>query len=121
MAEARSAGAATIAAHPHGEERDPTPGRTTRAVYLDPAHMRDLVDRYEAVNRHDVFPWVARERLPSVACGDAHLAEHVLTWKTLLTCGRSEADVIRFLRSPAPAHLTRIDAAASADAAVHAA
>ena len=49
MAEARAAGAAIIAAHPHAEERDPTPGRTTRGVYADPAHMRDLVDRYELV------------------------------------------------------------------------
>jgi hypothetical protein len=35
--------------------------------------MRELVDRYELVNRHDVFPWVAHERLPSVACA-AHAA-----------------------------------------------
>jgi predicted metal-dependent phosphoesterase TrpH len=120
-AEARAAGAAIIAAHPHGEERDPTPGRTTRGVHRDPTRMRDLVDRYELVNRHDVFPWVARERLPSVACGDAHLAEHVLTWKTLLGCGQSETAVVRFLRSAAPAHLTRVDEATAAGAAVHAA
>jgi predicted metal-dependent phosphoesterase TrpH len=119
MAEARAAGAAIIAAHPHGEERDPSPGRTTRGVYLDPQHMRDLVDRYELVNRHDVFAWVARERLPSVACGDTHLAEHVLTWKTLLACDRSHDDVVRYLRSGAPAYLTRVDDAAAA--AMHAA
>src|SRR5436305_1865478 len=81
-----AAGAAITAAHPHGEERAPTPGRRTRGVYVDPQHMRDLVDRYELVNRHDVFAWVARVRLPSVACGDTHLAEHVLTWKSLLAC-----------------------------------
>jgi predicted metal-dependent phosphoesterase TrpH len=121
MAEARAAGAAIIAAHPHGEERDLTPGRTTRGVYLDPEHMRDLVDRYELVNRHDVFAWVARKRLPSVACGDAHLAEHVLTWKTLLTCEQTEDDVVRYLRSDAPAHLTRVDDGAATGAAMHAA
>jgi hypothetical protein len=109
MAEARAAGAAIIAAHPHSDERDPAPGRTTRGVYVDPTHMRELVDRYELVTRHDVFPWVARERLPSVACGDAHLPEHVLTWKTLLTCDPTEAAVVAFLRSGAAAHLTRID------------
>jgi processive 1,2-diacylglycerol beta-glucosyltransferase len=121
MAEARAAGAAIIAAHPHGEERDPTPGRTTRGVYVDPQHMRDLVDRYELVNRHDVFAWVARDRLPSVACGDTHLAEHVLTWKTLLACDLSQDDVVRHLRSDAPAYLTRVDADAAAGAAMHAA
>src|SRR5581483_7691958 len=118
MAEARAAGAAIIAAHPHGDERDATPGRMTRGVCLDPEHMRDLVDRYELVNRHDVFAWVARTRLPSVACGDAHRAEHVFTWKTLLACDRTQDDVVRYLRSDAPAHLTRVDAAAPAGAAM---
>jgi len=117
MAEARSAGAAIIAAHPHAEESDPTPGRTTRGVYRDPARMRALVDRYELVNRHKVFGWVASERLPSVACGDVHRPEHVLTWKTLLPCARSEPAVVAFLRSDAPAHLTRVDAARRSDAA----
>ena len=117
MAEARAAGAAIIAAHPHSEERDPTPGRTTRGVHRDPTRMRELVDRYELVNRHDVFAWVARERLPSVACGDTHRAEHVLTWKTLLQCAPTPADVVAFLRSSAPAHLTRVDASAESTAA----
>jgi hypothetical protein len=63
MTEARAAGAAIIAAHPHSNEVDPTPGRTTRGP----------VDRYELVNRHEGFPWVAHERLPSVACA-AHAA-----------------------------------------------
>lgn len=119
MAEARAAGAAIIAAHPHSDELDPTPGRTTRGVYADPTHMRELVDRYELVNRHDVFAWVAQERLPSVACGDAHLPEHVFTWKTLLPCEQNEAEVTAYLRSAAPAHLTRVDAPAAA--AAHAA
>jgi predicted metal-dependent phosphoesterase TrpH len=117
MAEARAAGAAIIAAHPHSEERDPTPGRTTRAVYRDPTHMSELIDRYELVNRHHVFGWVAGERLPSVACGDTHVAEHVLTWKTLLQCEQTPEDVVAFLRSSATAHLTRIDAAAESTAA----
>ncbi len=122
MAEARAAGAAIIAAHPHADERDPTPGRTTRGVYTDPSHLRDVVDRYELVNRHTVFPWVARERLPSVACGDVHVAEHVTTWKTLLPCAQTPAEVIAFLRSQAPAHLTRVDDLPAAGAAeIHAA
>jgi hypothetical protein len=84
--------------------------------------MRGLIDRYELVNRHTVFAWVARERLPSVACGDVHLAEHVTTWKTLLPCAQTEAGVVAFLRSDAPAHLTRVDdAAPAAAAASHAA
>lgn len=117
MAEARAAGSAIIAAHPHSHERDPTPGRTTRGVFRDPTHMRELVDRYELVNRHHVFAWVAGARLPSIACGDTHVPEHVLTWKTLLPCRQTEADVVAFLRSSATAHLTRVDAAAESTAA----
>jgi predicted metal-dependent phosphoesterase TrpH len=117
MAEARAAGAAIIAAHPHSDQTDPVPGRTTRGFYRTPSRMRDLVDRYELVNRHDVFAWVARERLPSVACGDTHRPEHVLTWKTLLPCAPSPADVVACLRSDAAAHLTRVDAAAGSHAA----
>jgi len=68
MAEARAVGAAIIAAHPHSAERDPTSGRTTRGVYADPAHMRELVDRCELVDRHDVFAWwrgsAWQQRLP---------------------------------------------------------
>ena len=65
---------------------------------------------------------MARERLPSVACGDVHLAEHVTTWKTLLPCAQTPADVIAFLRSRAPAHLTRVDEPPAAGAAeIHAA
>jgi hypothetical protein len=32
MAEARAAGAAIIAAHPHSDEVDPTPGRAARST-----------------------------------------------------------------------------------------
>jgi len=33
---------------------------------------------------------VAQERPPSAACEDAHLPEHVFTWKTLLSCEQTE-------------------------------
>ena len=80
----------------------------------DPLHQRARLLR-AAVG----FAVVARERLPSVACGDAHLPEHVLTWKTLLPCGQTEGAVVAYLRSASPAHLTRVDA--PVEAAAHAA
>jgi hypothetical protein len=45
----------------------------------------------------------------------------VHTWKTLLACDPSQEDVVTYLRSDAPAHLTRVDALAAAGAAMHAA
>ncbi len=64
-----------------------------------------MVDRFELVNRHDLFPWVAEARLPMVASGDFHVHQHLATWKTVLPCAKDEDDVITFLRSGRPAHL----------------
>ena len=103
VAEARRAGAAIVAAHPHA------PGENHRgtcrwwqerdAPLVEP-------DRYELVNRRDVFAWVAERGLPAVASGDFHRLAHLDTWKTLLPCERTERAVVSFLRSSAPAFLT---------------
>ncbi len=58
MEEAREAGAALIAAHPHGAVPDSIPGRTTRRFWRDP-ELRSLAHRFELINRHRVFAWVA--------------------------------------------------------------
>jgi hypothetical protein len=103
VAEARRAGAAIVAAHPHA------PGENHRGTCRW-WHERDapLVepDRYELVNRRDVFAWVAERGLPAVASGDFHRLAHLDTWKTLLPCARTERTVVSFLRSSAPAFLT---------------
>jgi hypothetical protein len=57
-----------------------TPNRH-RSAALGPASE----DNTEGV--HDNFAWVAEERLPPVATGDFHRAEHLASWKTLLACG----------------------------------
>lgn len=108
MEEAREAGAALIAAHPHGAVPDSIPGRTTRRFWRDP-ELRSLAHRFELINRHRVFAWVAAAGLPAVANGDFHAPEHVDTWKTLLPCARTQAGVVDFLRSEAPAALTRVE------------
>src|SRR6185295_4914034 len=78
MTAARDAGAAVVAAHPSG------PGdvdrRSTRRFWTEFEALAPLVDRWELVNRHDVFPWVAERRLPAVANGDFHRPEHLATW-----------------------------------------
>jgi predicted metal-dependent phosphoesterase TrpH len=105
MGAARGQGAAIIAAHPHGETRDPVPLRTTQRFYRDWDELAPLVDRVELFNRHDVFTWVAERRLPGVACGDFHRIEHVSSWKTLLPCLPGEEAVVEYLRSAGPAYL----------------
>jgi hypothetical protein len=100
--DARRAGAAIVAAHPHA------PGENARGTCRW-WHERDAPvirpDRYELVNRRDVFAWVAERNLPCVASGDFHRAEHLKTWKTLLPCERDERAVVDFLRSDRRAYL----------------
>lgn len=100
--EARRAGAAIIAAHPHAPAEN---HRGTCRWW----HERDTPsirpDRYELFNRNDVFGWVAERRLPCVASGDFHRREHLDTWKTLLPCAKDGRGVVAFLRSPARAYL----------------
>ncbi len=95
LEEARRVGAALIAAHP---QRPEDAGRRTCRFWHERALSR-LVDRFELVNRGDVYPWVAEARLPVVASGDFHRPEHLNTWKTLLPCARSAAAVVDCLRS----------------------
>jgi hypothetical protein len=94
--DARGAGAAIVAAHPHalGENR-----RGTCRWWSE--RMEPIVqpDRYELFNRSDVFGWIAEHGLPCVASGDFHRLEHLNTWKTLLPCVANEQAVVACLRS----------------------
>jgi predicted metal-dependent phosphoesterase TrpH len=103
MVRAREAGAALIAAHP--SEPGQRAGRGTTRFACEPAWAISLVDRFELVNRHDFFPWIAEARLPVVASGDFHDHQHLSTWKTALPCAKDEDEVIDYLRSGRPAHL----------------
>jgi hypothetical protein len=103
LIEARQLGAALIAAHP--SEPGQRAGRGTTRFACEPAWAVSLVDRFELINRHDLFPWIADARLPVVASGDFHRHQHLATWKTALPCEKDEDAVIAFLRSATPAHL----------------
>ena len=70
-----------------------------------------MVDRFELFNREERFHWVAERELPFVATGDFHVPEHLSTWKTLLTCERTESAVVERLRSSTPCALMRIGTA----------
>jgi len=107
---ARAAGAATIGAHPAGPGDDGGSSREpTRRLWRELDGLGALLDRFELVNRHQVFGWVAQTRLPAVACGDFHRLEHFFTWKTLLPCTKDERSLVDCLRSPARAYLTAFE------------
>ncbi|MGH3038280.1 MAG: hypothetical protein ACRDLZ_02575 [Gaiellaceae bacterium] len=99
------AGAALLAAHPHGPDADPTPARTTRRFWREWEALRPLVHRAELFNGRDVYSWVAGAGVPAVASGDVHAREHLSSWKTLVPCAKDEEDFVAFLRSATPGYL----------------
>jgi predicted metal-dependent phosphoesterase TrpH len=105
LLQARHAGAALVAAHPSGPASPETPRGCTRRFWAELDGLGGLVDRFELINRHDVYGWVAEARLPAVASGDFHRFEHLFSWKTLLPCARDEEAVVRCLQSDARLHL----------------
>jgi len=108
LAQARSAGAALVAAHPYSPEQLEGATRGTAAFGARP-ELAELVDRFELFNRHTLFSWVAAAGHPTVATGDFHRPEHLATWKTLLPCDKSEPSVVGYLRSARPAYLVRLE------------
>jgi predicted metal-dependent phosphoesterase TrpH len=105
LADARSAGAALIAAHPYAPSAAGNAARTTARWAAGGHALARLVDRYELVNRREFFPWVAAAGLPGVATGDFHRPKHLRTWKTLLGCAATEQGLVAYLRSDQPAYL----------------
>ena len=102
---AREAGAALIAAHPHGRKTDPIPRNTTRRFWREWSRFAPLLHRVELFNQAHLYGWVASQQIPPVASGDFHRLEHLSSWKTLLPCPQTERAVVDYLRSPAPAYL----------------
>jgi hypothetical protein len=104
LADARASGAALIAAHPYAPEalRGALRGTAAWAVREE---LAGAVDRFEIVNRQELFSWVGVAGLLGVASGDFHIPEHLATWKTLLPCAKSEGSVVDYLRSHRPAYL----------------
>ena len=102
---ARDAGAALVAAHPSGAATPEEPVGATRRFSRELEALGGLVDRFELINGHRAYGWVAEAQLPAVAAGDFHRIEHLFGWKTLLPCAREEQAVVDCLRSEARLHL----------------
>jgi 3',5'-nucleoside bisphosphate phosphatase len=113
----REEGAALIAAHPHGPDRDPVPTRVTRRFWLEWDALAPLVHRAELFNQTDVYSWVAGASVPGVASGDVHAAEHLRSWKTLVPCAKDELELVAHLRSTSPAYLVPYRSAPSVEPA----
>ncbi len=107
LSRAREAGAVTVACHPN--EQSDWFGNTFY-IWRRRREIGALVDRWELACRWDLFPPVARARLPYVASSDFHKPAHLWAWKTLLACDRTPQAVLATLRSPLELGATRLPA-----------
>jgi hypothetical protein len=95
LVRAHGAGAVVVACHPHEQSE-----WFANTFYLwnrrnEVAHTIHL---WELACRWDLFPPVARHRMPFVGNSDFHDRPHLYAWKTLLPCQRSVPEVIRTLK-----------------------
>src|SRR5262249_52666601 len=117
LARARGEGGALIAAHPYPLESVARAARGTAGWAARHRELAHAVDRFELVNRHEIFSWVGSEGLPGVATGDFHRPAHLATWKTLLPCSKTERSVVDYVRSRRPAYLVDLTDGAARDLA----
>lgn len=98
-----------VACHPH-EQSD----WYSNTFYLwNRRHdVRDLVDLWEIATRYDLFPPVARAKLPFIGNSDFHKPEHLYAWKTLLPASRNELSIFRTLQRGTGLAVTRLSAPA---------
>jgi hypothetical protein len=87
--------------------RSPLGPARRRATFA--RHWRELeglFDRVELFNGGQLFGWVAEQGLRPVAAGDLHRADQFPGWTTLVRASRTSR---RYLPSPRPVFLTRVE------------
>lgn len=96
-----------VACHPH-EQSD----WFSNTFYLwNRRHdVADLIDLWEVACRWDLFPPVARARLPYIGNSDFHRPEHLYAWKTILPCRKNENAIFRALKDGHGLGVTRLAA-----------
>jgi hypothetical protein len=93
---ARAQDALVIACHPH--HMSARSDRNTLHLWNNREWFAPYIDAWEIANRDDVFGAVGLKKYPYVASSDFHRPRHLYSWKTLLSCGRSTAEIKRCLR-----------------------
>ena len=108
LVRANYARAIVVACHPHEQSE-----WFANTFYL--WKKRDEVSRmihlWELATRWDLFPPVARARLPFIGTSDFHVPAHLYAWKTLLPCEKRVGDVMQTLRRGSGLAVTRMEEA----------
>jgi len=110
LVRANDAGAVVVACHPHEQSEW---FANTFYLWNRRHEVANAVHLWELACRWDLFPPVARQRMPYVANSDFHDRPHLYAWKTLVPCERNAAAVIRTLRRGAGLAITRLEPSAN--------
>ncbi len=105
LAEIRARGAVSVACHPHEMSEF---FANTYYLWNRRKLVGSLVDLWEVGCRWDLFPVVARAKLPHIANSDFHRREHLYAWKTLLRAEKTVAGVLRALKEASGIGLLRL-------------
>ncbi len=106
LARANEHGAVVAACHPHEQSEW---FANTFYLWNNRARLTGEVHLWELACRWDLFPPVARARLPFIGNSDFHDRPHLYAWKTLLPCEKNEVDVLRTLRRGIGMAVTRME------------
>lgn len=106
LVRARAASRVVVACHPH-EQSDWF--ANTFYLWDRRNEVAGLIDLWEIACRWDLFPPVARSKFRYIGNSDFHKPEHLYAWKTLLPCGKSEAEVLATLTHGRGLALTRLE------------
>jgi hypothetical protein len=102
-----------VACHPH-EQSDWL--SNTFYLWNRRADVSHLVDLWEVACRFDLFPPVARAKVPFVGNSDFHRAEHLYAWKTLMPARKNELAIYRTLKEGRGLAVTRLASPSLAEA-----
>lgn len=102
---ARSHAPVVVACHPHEQSEF---FANTFYLWNRREEVRELIHLWELATRWDLFPPVARARLPFVGNSDFHDRPHLDAWKTLLPCAKTIRDVVATLKRGAGLAVTRL-------------
>jgi hypothetical protein len=104
---AKRKSALVVACHPH-EQSDWF--SNTFYLWNRRAEVGELIDLWEVATRWDLFPPVARARMPFIGNSDFHREEHLWAWKTLVPARKNELAVLRALQDGSGLGVTRLSA-----------
>ncbi|HEX7192569.1 MAG TPA: PHP domain-containing protein [Thermoanaerobaculia bacterium] len=106
LVRANDSGAVVVACHPHEQSEW---FANTFYLWNRRNEVAQAIHLWELACRWDLFPPVARHRMPFVGNSDFHDRAHLYAWKTLLPCERNVADVVRTLKRGSGLAVTRLE------------